>query len=115
MLGATSRKTVWGVQPKRENGAAPLAYLQRLLATRRQFRRLETKEQTMKSFGTVNSIDLEHGRGSIKPETGGENLPFERSAFAFDIKVNPPKTGQRLSYEVGTKDSKPVALNLQTI
>jgi cold shock CspA family protein len=69
----------------------------------------------MKSFGTVNSIDPEHGRGSIKPETGGENLPFERSAFAFDIKANPPTTGQRLSYEVGTKDSKPVALNLQTI
>ena len=70
----------------------------------------------MKSFGTVNSIDLEHGRGSIKPETGGENLPFERSAFAFDIKANPPKTGQRLSYEVGTdSNSKPIATNLETI
>ena len=53
--------------------------------------------------------------GSIKPEAGGDNLPFERSAFKWDIKANPPKTGQRLSYEVGTKDNKPCALNLETI
>jgi cold shock protein len=69
----------------------------------------------MKTFGIVSSLDLEHGRGSIKPEAGGDNLPFERSAFGWDIKANPPKTGQRLSYEVGTKDNKPCALNLQTI
>ena len=51
-----------------------------------------------------------------KPETGGENLPFEKGAFKWDIKANPPKTGQRLSYEVGTdSNSKPVALNLETI
>ncbi len=36
----------------------------------------------MKYFGTVNTFDVEHARGSIKPETGGENLAFERSAFA---------------------------------
>jgi cold shock CspA family protein len=70
----------------------------------------------MKIFGTVNSFDLEHGRGAIKPETGGENLPFEKSAFKWDIKAKPPTTGQRLSYEVGTdSSSKPCALNLQTI
>ena len=70
----------------------------------------------MKTIGTVNSFDLEHGRGSIKPEAGGENLPFEKSAFKFDIKANPPKAGQRLSYEVGTdSNSKPIAVNLQTI
>jgi cold shock CspA family protein len=70
----------------------------------------------MKYFGTVNTFDVEHARGSIKPETGGDNLGFERSAFSWDIKANPPKTGQRLSYEVGTNsDSKPCALNLQTI
>jgi CspA family cold shock protein len=70
----------------------------------------------VKTFGIVNSFDLEHGRGSIKPEAGGDNLPFEKTAFKWDIKANPPKTGQRLSYEVGTdSNSKPVALNLETI
>ena len=69
----------------------------------------------MKQFGTINSFDVDQGRGSIKPETGGDNLAFERSAFSWDIKASPPKTGQRLSYEVGTnKDSKPCALNIQT-
>ena len=70
----------------------------------------------MKFFGTVNSFDNDQGRGSIKPETGGDNLNFERSAFAWDIKAHPPTTGQRLSYDVGTSsDSKPCALNLQKI
>ena len=70
----------------------------------------------MKYFGTVNSFDTEKGLGSIKPEAGGEVLGFERSAFSWDIKANPPKTGQRLSYDVGTNsDSKPCALNLETI
>ncbi|MEO5613022.1 MAG: hypothetical protein ABIT68_09835 [Sphingomicrobium sp.] len=70
----------------------------------------------MKLFGTVNSFDIDQGKGSIKPETGGDNLNFERSAFAWDIKAHPPATGQRLSYDVGTSsDSKPCALNLQKI
>ncbi len=70
----------------------------------------------MKIFGTVNSFDTVKGVGSIKPEAGGDNLHFERSAFAWDIKATPPKTGQRLSYEVGTNsDHKPCAVNLETI
>ena len=70
----------------------------------------------MKTFGTVNSFDADQGKGSIKPEAGGDNLPFERSAFKWDIKATPPKTGQRLSYEVGAdSDKKPCAVNLQTI
>jgi CspA family cold shock protein len=70
----------------------------------------------MKNFGTVNEFNADQGRGSIKPETGGDNLPFERSAFKWDIKANPPTTGQRLSYELGTdSNSKPVATNLQKI
>ena len=69
----------------------------------------------MKNFGTVNSFDVDQARGSIKPEAGGDNLSFERSAFKWDIKANPPKTGQRLSYEVGTdSDNKPCALNIHT-
>ena len=70
----------------------------------------------MKYFGTVNSFDADKGVGSIKPETGGENLAFEKSAFSWDIKANPPTTGQSLSYDVGTNsDKKPCALNLETI
>ena len=70
----------------------------------------------MKTFGTVNSFDVDQGRGSIKPEAGGDNLSFDRSAFKWDIKANPPKTGQRLSYEVGTNsESKPCAVKLETI
>ena len=70
----------------------------------------------MKYFGTVNSFDIDQGRGSIKPETGGDNLAFEKSAFSWDIKANPPTTGQRLSYDVGTgNDSKPCALNIERI
>ena len=70
----------------------------------------------MKYFGTVNSFDTDQGKGWIKPETGGDNLGFERSAFAWDIEATPPTVGQRLSYDVGTdSDSKPCALNLETI
>ena len=69
----------------------------------------------MKYFGTVNSFDADQGKGSIKPEAGGDNLVFEKSAFKWDIKTKPPTTGQRLSYDVGTNsDSKPCALNLHT-
>ena len=70
----------------------------------------------MKFFGTVNSFDVDQGSGLIKTETGGDNLAFEKSAFSWDIKANPPTTGQRLSYDVGTgSDSKPCALNIATI
>lgn len=70
----------------------------------------------MKFFGTVNSFDSEKGLGLIKPETGGEDLGFERSAISWDAKETPPTAGQRLSYDVGTNsDKKPCALNLATI
>jgi cold shock CspA family protein len=69
----------------------------------------------MKLFGTVNSFDSDKGRGSIKQEAGGADLGFERSAISWDAKETPPTAGQRLSYDVGTRDSKPCALNLQTI
>ncbi|MEO8176182.1 MAG: cold shock domain-containing protein [Sphingomicrobium sp.] len=70
----------------------------------------------MKFFGTVNSFDVNKGFGSIKPETGGETLGFEKSAISWDSKETPPTAGQRLSYDVGTNsERKPCALNLQTI
>jgi CspA family cold shock protein len=68
----------------------------------------------MKYFGTVKSFDSEKGLGTIKPETSGEELTFERSAISWG-KENPPTPGQRLSYDVETKDRQARAVNLQTI
>lgn len=69
----------------------------------------------MKYFGTVKSFDTVQGHGEITPETGGDLLRFERSAFAWG-KDTVPSIGQRLSYDVGTNSQRqPCALNLQTI
>jgi cold shock protein len=70
----------------------------------------------MRLFGTVNAFDTDKGYGSIKPEAGGVDLGFERSAISWDAKETPPKAGQRLSYDAGTStDNKPCAVNLKTI
>jgi cold shock CspA family protein len=69
----------------------------------------------MKYFGTVKSFDTIKGIGEIKPETGGDMLGFERSAFSWENN-NVPTVGQRLSYDVGsTTERQPCALNLATI
>jgi cold shock CspA family protein len=69
----------------------------------------------MKYFGTVKSFDTAKGLGEIKPETGGEMLGFERSAFSWE-NDSVPTVGQRLSYDVGTTtERQPCALNLETI
>jgi CspA family cold shock protein len=69
----------------------------------------------MKYFGTVKSFDSDKGHGMIKPEAGGDELRFERSAISWG-KENPPTSGQRLSYDVGQDNERqPCAVNLQTI
>jgi len=69
----------------------------------------------MKYFGTVKSFDTSKGHGEIKPEAGGNDLPFETSAIQWD-KTVAPTVGQRLSYDVGQSSQRqPCALNLQTI
>ena len=69
----------------------------------------------MKYFGTVKSFDVDQGRGEIKQEAGGNDLPFEKSAIQWDKNVD-PTIGQRLSYDVGQSGQRqPCALNLQTI
>jgi len=69
----------------------------------------------MKYFGTVKSFDVGKGHGEIKPETGGNDLDFDRNAFSWEKDIV-PIVGQRLSYDVGTnKERQPCALNLQTI
>jgi cold shock CspA family protein len=69
----------------------------------------------MKYFGTVKSFDSALGNGEIKQEAGGNDLRFDKAAISWGNE-NPPKVGQRLSYDVGTNDERqPRALNLQTI
>ena len=67
----------------------------------------------MKLFGTVKSFDTIQGNGEITPEAGGEPIRFEKKAISWGT-GNPPTVGQRLSYEAGTSNERPCALNLQT-
>jgi cold shock CspA family protein len=68
----------------------------------------------MKYFGTVESFDSAAGNGQIKPEMGGDTIRFETTAILWDKNTAPIK-GQRLSYDVGSEQGQPRALNLQTI
>jgi cold shock CspA family protein len=68
----------------------------------------------MKYFGTVKSFDEDKGLGSIKPETGNDELAFERSAISWDAPKT-PKIGERLSFDKGTLNSEPCAVNLARI
>jgi len=67
-------------------------------------------------FGTVNSFDIENGRGSIKSEASGADLDFERSDLSWVNKRNTPAAGERFSYAVGTNsDGQTCARNIQSI
>jgi cold shock CspA family protein len=66
----------------------------------------------MKLFGTVESFDETKGHGLIKPENGGKDIGFERSAISWERKT-PPSVGQRLSYELSDKNGETSAVNLQ--
>ena len=68
----------------------------------------------MKHFGTVKSFDDNEGRGSLKPDTGGEELRFERTAFAWESR-NAPKAGDRLSYDLAHTNGVASAINLAKI
>jgi len=68
----------------------------------------------MKLFGIVKSFDEIKGFGSIKPEAGGNELPFEKSAVHWG-NATTPKTERRLSYELGKNGSGDAcAINLQS-
>ena len=68
----------------------------------------------MKFFGTVKSFDTDKGLGSLKPETGGDDLYFERSAISWDAPKS-PNVGERLSYDKGMLDNQTCAVNLARI
>jgi CspA family cold shock protein len=72
------------------------------------------KENTMKLFGIVKSFDESRGYGSIKPEAGGNELRFEKSAVQWGDATT-PKIDRRLSYEVGKNGSGDAcAINLHS-
>jgi cold shock CspA family protein len=63
-------------------------------------------------YGKVESYDNSKGTGLITPETGGKNLPFDRSAFLWSDK-SAPSIGRRLSYEVAENAGTNSAIKLQ--
>jgi CspA family cold shock protein len=72
------------------------------------------KDDIMKLFGTVKTFDEIKGHGSIKPEAGGDELRFEKSAVQWGS-ATAPKTERRLSYEIGKNGSGDAcAINLQS-
>ena len=68
----------------------------------------------MKHFGTVQSFDETSGHGSIKPESGGRNLRFQRDGMLWDQRVS-PTVGVRLSYDLSGKGNEASAVGLNTI
>ena len=68
----------------------------------------------MKLFGTVKSFDTIQGHGEITPEVGSVPIRFAKKAISWGTST-PPTVGQRLSYEAGTNNNAPCALNLQTV
>ena len=68
----------------------------------------------MKHLGTVKSFNEAKGRGLIKPDSGGEQLIFERSGIYLDCRV-PPVAGQRLTYQLSTVDGQRCAVNLGNV
>ena len=64
-------------------------------------------------FGTIKNYDETKGVGSIKPENGHVELPFEKSAVNWGDATT-PKTDRRLSYELGKNgDGAECAVNLR--
>jgi CspA family cold shock protein len=68
----------------------------------------------MKHLGTVKSFNEARGRGLIKPDSGGEQLIFERSGIYQDRRV-PPVAGQRLTYHLGMIDGHRCAVDLGNV
>ena len=68
----------------------------------------------MKHFGTVQSFDERSGHGSIKPESGGRELGFERAGILREPMVS-PRVGLRLSYNLIGDGDEAQAIRLETI
>jgi len=66
-------------------------------------------------FGIIKNFDEVKGIGTIRPDNGHNDLPFEKSAVQWgDAKT--PKVDRRLSYERGkNSDGADCAVNLQAV
>jgi cold shock CspA family protein len=67
----------------------------------------------MKHFGKLRTYDGATGAGSIRPESSGAPIIFDKAAVSWrDGEV--PQIGARLSYYIGNNlEGAPVALNLR--
>ena len=66
----------------------------------------------MTHFGRIKSYDSGKGAGTIRPEEGGDMLPFGKSDLLQESQD--PKVGDRYGYETNQVDGRDVcAVNLQ--
>jgi CspA family cold shock protein len=66
----------------------------------------------MTHYGKIHSYDAAKGAGMIKPEKGGDALPFHKADLQQQAEV--PKADQRYGYETKQVDGgKSQAINLQ--
>jgi len=68
----------------------------------------------MKLFGRLAAFDQDTGTGSIRPESKGNDVSFEKTGFTWG-KADAPRMNTRLSYEMGkSQDGAPIAINMMT-
>ena len=66
----------------------------------------------MTDYGKIASYDSSKGSGTIKPESGGDALPFRKSSL--QQQAQEPKQDQRFGFDVKSADNgKRYADNLQ--
>lgn len=66
----------------------------------------------MTDYGTIASYDSNKGAGTIKPEQGGDVLPFRKASL--QQQAQEPKQDQRFGFDVKSADNgKRYAINLQ--
>jgi cold shock protein len=66
----------------------------------------------MTQYGKIHSYDTAKGAGMIKPEKGGDALPFQKADLQQQAEV--PKADQRYGYDTKQDNGgKAHAINLQ--
>jgi cold shock CspA family protein len=50
--------------------------------------------------GTVEKLDRDTGRGYIRPEGGGDTIPFDMTSMDKEPRREAVREGDRVSYEV---------------
>ena len=65
----------------------------------------------MTTFGKISAYDTGNGKGTIKPEAGGEPLPFGKDDL--EKSASQPQQGQRFSCETRQAGGTHTATNLR--